>query len=72
MVIDRVVVDVPPHFGMLLSRSLGYKVGGSIKLDLTYATIPTFGGEQRRPCKESKFVKHVTAKGSQKSPVYGK
>lgn len=34
-----------PCFGMILSRSWGSKVGGSIKLDLTYATIPTFGGE---------------------------
>lgn len=48
-------------------------MGGSIKLDLTYATIPTFGGEQRRLYKESRFVKIVTlAKGSKKSPMYGK
>ena len=45
VVMDIVVADIPPHFGMLLSRSWGSKVGGSIKLDLTYVTIPTFGGE---------------------------
>jgi len=48
-------------------------VGGSIKLDLTYATIPTFGGEERMLYKESRYVKTVTpAKGSKISPTYGK
>lgn len=70
---DIVVVDVPPHFGMLLSRSWGSKVGRSIKLDLTYATIPTFGGEQRRLYRESQFVKTMTpTKGLENSPVHGK
>lgn len=73
MVMDIVVVDIPPRFGMLLSRSWGSKVGGSIKLDITCATIPTFGGEKRRLYRESRFVKIVTsAKGSKNSPVYGK
>ena len=44
VVMDIVVAHTPPRFGMLISRSWGSKVGGSIKLDLTYATIPTFGG----------------------------
>ena len=39
IVMDIVVVDIPAQFGMLLSRSWGTKIGGSIKLDLTYATI---------------------------------
>ena len=73
VVMDIVVVDIPPRFGMLLSRSWGSKVGGAIKLDLTYATIPTFRGEQRRLYRESKFVKIMTpAKRSENSPAHGK
>lgn len=68
-----VVAYIPPQFNMLLSRSWGSKVGGSIKLDPTYATIITFGGEQRRLYRESRFVKTVTpAKGSENSPMHGK
>ena len=44
-VMDIVVADIPPKFGMLLSRTWAKKVGGSLQMDLTYATIPMFGGE---------------------------
>jgi hypothetical protein len=30
---------------MLLSRSWATKLGGSLQLDMTYATIPIFGGQ---------------------------
>lgn len=57
---------------MLLYRSWGSKVGGSIRLDLTYATIPIFGGEERRLYKESRFVKIVTRVDCpNNAPVYG-
>lgn len=73
IVMDIVVANIPPRFGMLLYRSWGSKVAGSIKLDLTYATFPTFGGKERRLYRESIFVKAMTlAKGSNNSPVYGK
>jgi hypothetical protein len=45
MVMDIVVVDVPPKFGMMLSRSWIKRLGGTLQMDLTYATIPVFGGE---------------------------
>jgi hypothetical protein len=45
---DIVVADVPPKFGMLLSRSWIKRLGGTLQMDLTYATIPVFGGEHRR------------------------
>jgi hypothetical protein len=48
VVMDIVVVDVPPKFGMLLSRSWIKIMGGTLQMDLTYATIPVFGGEHRR------------------------
>lgn len=34
------IVEVPPSYGMLLSRQWSNLVGGNIQLDLSYATIP--------------------------------
>jgi ribonuclease HI len=48
VVMDIVVADVPPKFGMLLSRYWIKRLGGTLQMDLTYATIPVFGGEHRR------------------------
>jgi hypothetical protein len=47
VVMDIVVVDVPPNFGMLLSRAWIKRLGGTLQMDLSYATIPVFRGEQR-------------------------
>jgi len=38
-----VVADIPPKYGMLLSRSWGAKLQGSLRLDMSYATISVFG-----------------------------
>jgi len=40
---DVVVADIPHKFGMLLSRSWGEKIKGTMKLDFSYATILMFG-----------------------------
>ena len=40
---DIVVADIPPKYGMLLSRSWGEKLQGSLQLDMSYATISVFG-----------------------------
>lgn len=73
LLMDIVVEDIPPRFNMLLYRPWVSKVGGSTKLDLTSATIPTFGGKERRLYKESRFVKTMTpTEGSKNSLVYGK
>jgi ribonuclease HI len=56
VVMDIVVADVPPKFGMLFSRSWIKRVGGTLQMDLTYATIPVFGGEHRRIYKESQLA----------------
>jgi hypothetical protein len=53
VVMDIVVVDVPPEFGMMLSRSWIKRLGGTLQMDLTYATIPIFGGEHRRLYREA-------------------
>ena len=43
VLMDVVVADIPPRFGMLLSRSWGEKLKGTLQLDFSYATIPVFG-----------------------------
>jgi len=73
VVMDIVVVDILARFDMLLSRSWGSNIGASIKLDSTYATVPMFGGEERRLYRKSIFVKAVTrADCSKNAPMYGK
>ena len=47
LVIDIVVVDVPPKYGMLLSRSWGAKLQGTMKMDMKYATILIFNQIKR-------------------------
>jgi hypothetical protein len=46
----------PPKFGMLLSRSWIKRLGGTLQMDLTYATIPVFGGEHRRLYREAQLA----------------
>jgi hypothetical protein len=53
VVMDIVVVDVPPKFWMLLSRSWIKRLGGTLQMDLSYATILVFRGEQRRLYREA-------------------
>jgi len=43
ILMDVVVADIPPKYGMLLSRSWGAKIQGSLQLDMSYATIYVFG-----------------------------
>jgi hypothetical protein len=62
VVMDVVVADVPPKFGMLLSISWIKNLGGTLQMDLTYATIPVFGGEHRRMYKEAQLAYIVSDK----------
>jgi len=41
---DVVVANVPPNYEIILSRSWGDKLGGSLQLDISHGTIPVFGG----------------------------
>lgn len=43
ILMDVVVADIPPRFGMLLSRSCVAKLKETLQLDFSYATIPMFG-----------------------------
>jgi hypothetical protein len=60
VLMDVVVVDIPPKYGMLLSRSWGAKLGGSLQLDMTYATIPIFGGQFTRLYRETRLAYTVS------------
>ena len=56
MMMDIVVADVPPNFSMLLSRGWIKRLGGSLQNDLSYATVPVFGGETRRLYREAQLA----------------
>jgi hypothetical protein len=56
MVMDIIVANVPPKFGMLLSIYWIKKLGATLKMDLSYANIPVFGGEQRRLYREAQLM----------------
>ena len=66
VIMDVVVAVITPKFGLLLSRSWAKKVGGTLQMDLSYATIPVFGGENRRLYRELQFSYIVT---DDKSPT---
>ena len=40
---DVVVDDIPPKFGLLLSHSWSKRIRGNVYMDLTYSTILMFG-----------------------------
>jgi hypothetical protein len=66
------VADIPPKYGMLLSRSWGSKLGGSLQLDITYATILVFGGQFTRLYRETKLDYIVSdPQHPHNYPVYG-
>lgn len=52
LVMDIVVADIPPKYGMLLSRSWGSKLQGSLQMDMSYATI-LVSNQTRRLYQES-------------------
>ena len=47
IIMDVVVVDIPPKFGMFLSRSWASNLKGTLHMDMSYATIPLFGEHTR-------------------------
>ena len=56
MMMDIVVANVSPKFGMLLSRGWIKRLGGTLQNDLSYATVPIFGGESRRLYREAQLA----------------
>jgi hypothetical protein len=71
VVMDIVVVDVPPKFGMLLSRSWIKILGETLQMDLSYATIPVFGGEHKRLYRESQLAYIISDEANPTNhPIY--
>ena len=56
LVIEIVVADITSRFGMLLSRSWSKNLGGTLQMDITYATNLVFGGEFKRLYRETKMA----------------
>jgi len=56
MMMDIVVADVPHKFGTFLSRGWIKRLGKTLQNDLSYATVPVFGGESRRLYKEDQLA----------------
>ena len=52
VIMDVVVADITPKLGMLRLRSWDKKVWGTLQMDLSYATIHIFVGENRRLYRE--------------------
>ena len=46
------MIDLPPVYGMLLSRKWVVGLGGYLMMDLSYACIPNSGGNLIRVCGE--------------------
>lgn len=56
---DIAIIDVPDVWGMLLSRKFAVDSGGSIQMDLSYATIPAVVVGMARLYKEVERRYHV-------------
>jgi hypothetical protein len=70
LIMDVIVVDVPPKFGMLLSRSWVAKLKGNLQMDLSYTTIPIFG-TQRSLYKENQLAYMISnRKNLENHPIY--
>jgi len=67
---DIVVVDIPPKYGMLWSRSWGAKLQESLQLDMSYATISVFG--QPKKLYRETLMKYVVSSQEkpQNFPIY--
>ena len=63
------VVDVPPKFGMLLSRFWEAKLQGTLQMDLYYAMIPIFG-TLRRLYRENRLAYMISNRENPENPIY--
>ena len=71
ILMDVVIVDIPPKYGLLLSRSWGAKLGGSLQLDMTFTTIPMFGGQFTWSYRETRLAYTVSdPQNMNNSPIY--
>jgi len=64
ILMDVVVADIPPKYGMLLSRYWDENLQGYLQLDMSYATISVFGQPKR--LYQENLMKYVVS--SQEKP----
>ena len=68
---DVVIAYLATKFGMLLSRSWEKRARGTLHMDMSYATIPLFGGEHRRIYREVQLSYLVNDnKNPMNHPIY--
>jgi len=71
IMMDIVVGDVPPKFGILLSRGWIKRLGGTLQNDLSYAIVPFFRGESRRLYREAQLAYIISdEKNPSNHPIY--
>jgi len=71
MMMDIVVADVPPKFGMLLSRGWIKRLDGSLQYDISYAHIPVFRGERKILYREVQLAYIISDEKNPKNhPIY--
>lgn len=70
ILMDIAVANIPPKYGMLLSKSWGAKLQGSLQLDMSYATISIFG--QPKKLYRETLMKYVVSSKEkpQNFPIY--
>lgn len=56
VLMDIVVADIEPKFGLLLSRLWSKRLGGTLQMDFSYATIPMFCGKSMRLYRETQLA----------------
>lgn len=61
VIMDVFVANIPARFAMLLSRSWGAKLKGTLQLDFSYDIIPMFG-QLRKLYREKKMKYIITSK----------
>ena len=71
MIMDVVVVDIPPKFKLLLSLPWRKRLGGTLQMDLSYATVPVFGEELKRLYRENQLAYIISdEKNYVNHPIY--
>jgi len=72
VIMDVVVAKVPNNYGMFLSKTWEWKLGGTIQMDMTYATVSFFGGENMILYRGKKFSYKVSYQNNYVNhPIYG-
>lgn len=71
VMMDVVVADVPGNYGMLLSRSWGTRLGGTLQLDMSHVTMPILGEQTKRLYRVTKDANILSdSSRPQNHPVY--